>query len=196
MKPRIYDAYVAGMTTRENPCSAATTWVVSANTWPVICFGFLFDLVCWYIGLRIIVYCSSSQLFSISSRPITATKVTASTRTVLKYPLLNIHMIYFLFLFLYFNKYRLRQCQSKSKVSPYSITERRVPELIPVLGSQPAGDVSHKPGGRLPLLPARPAVTVSTLKRAAANFAAWWTEVRWVWTVCLRLLPDSVAAAI
>ena len=31
------------------------------------------------------------------------------------------------------------------KSSPYSITERRVPELIPVLGSQPAGDVSHKP---------------------------------------------------
>ena len=31
----------------------------------------------------------------------------------------------------------------KSKRSPYSITERRVPELIPVLGSQPAGDVSH-----------------------------------------------------
>ena len=24
-----------------------------------------------------------------------------------------------------------------------------VPELIPVLGSQPVGDVSHKPGGRL-----------------------------------------------
>ena len=36
--------------------------------------------------------------------------------------------------------------------SPYSITERRVPELIPVLGSQPVGDVSDKPGGRLPLL--------------------------------------------
>ena len=32
--------------------------------------------------------------------------------------------------------------------SPYSITECRVPELIPVLGSQPADDVSHKPGGR------------------------------------------------
>ena len=30
----------------------------------------------------------------------------------------------------------------KGKGSPYSITERRVPELIPVLGSQPAGDVS------------------------------------------------------
>ena len=78
----------------------------------------------------------------------------------------------------------------------YSITERRVPELIPVLGSQPAGDVSHKPGGRLPLLSARPAVTPATLKRAATSFAAWWTEARWVWTVCLRLLPDSVAAAI
>ena len=38
-------------------------------------------------------------------------------------------------------------CKSKGKGSPYSITERRVPELIPVLGSQPAGDVSHKPGG-------------------------------------------------
>jgi len=46
-------------------------------------------------------------------------------------------------------------------------------ELIPVLGSQPAGDVSHKPGGRLPLLSARPAVTPATLKRAATNFAAW-----------------------
>jgi len=42
----------------------------------------------------------------------------------------------------------------KSKGSPYSIAELRVPELIPVLGSQPAGDVSHKPGGRLPLLSA------------------------------------------
>ena len=40
----------------------------------------------------------------------------------------------------------------KGKSSPYSITERKVPELIPVLGSQPAGDVSHKPGGRLSLL--------------------------------------------
>jgi len=58
------------------------------------------------------------------------------------------------------------------KDSPYSIAERRVPELIPVLGSHPAGDVSHKPGGRLPLLFARPAVTLATLKRAATNFAA------------------------
>jgi len=56
------------------------------------------------------------------------------------------------------------------------ITERWVLELIPVLGSQPADDVSHKPGGRLPLLSARPAVTLATVKRAAANFAAWRTE--------------------
>jgi len=45
--------------------------------------------------------------------------------------------------------------------------------LIPVLDSQPAGDVSQKPGGRLPLLSARPAVIPATLKRAATNFAAW-----------------------
>jgi len=40
----------------------------------------------------------------------------------------------------------------KGKGSPYSSTERRVPQLIPVLGNQPAGVGSHKPGGRLPLL--------------------------------------------
>ena len=60
------------------------------------------------------------------------------------------------------------------KGSPYSIAERRVLELIPVLGSQPAGDVNRKPpDGRLPLLSARPAVTLATFKRAATNFAAW-----------------------
>jgi len=54
----------------------------------------------------------------------------------------------------------------KGKGSPYSITERRVPELIPVLGSQPVGDKSHKPD-------ARPEVTPATLKKAATSFAAW-----------------------
>jgi len=44
------------------------------------------------------------------------------------------------------------QSLSDSKGSPYSTTERSVPELIPVLGSQPADDVSHKPDGRLSLL--------------------------------------------
>ena len=72
----------------------------------------------------------------------------------------------------------LQTCRSKG--SPYSITERKVPELISVLGSQPAGDVSHKPGGRLPLLSTRPAVTLATLKTAAISFAAWCTEAQWV----------------
>jgi len=45
--------------------------------------------------------------------------------------------------------------------------------LILVIGSQPAGDASHKPGGRLPLLTTRPAVTPATLKRAATSFAVW-----------------------
>ena len=65
----------------------------------------------------------------------------------------------------------LQHCSAgleKGKGNLYSITERRVPELIAVLGSQPAGDVSH----RLPLLSARPAVTLATLKRDATNFAA------------------------
>jgi len=66
----------------------------------------------------------------------------------------------------------MRSRQGK-KGSPYSITECRVPEVIPVLGSQPACDVSQKPGSRLPLLSARPAVTPATLKRTANNFAAW-----------------------
>ena len=61
----------------------------------------------------------------------------------------------------------------KGKGSPYSVTERRVPELIPVLGSQPAGDVSHKPSGRLPLLSARRTAIPANLKRAATSFTAW-----------------------
>ena len=54
----------------------------------------------------------------------------------------------------------------KGKGSRYSITERRVPELIPVglLDSQPAGGVSHKPDGRMSLLSARPAVTPQPLR--------------------------------
>jgi len=58
----------------------------------------------------------------------------------------------------------------KNKGSPDSTAEHKLPELISVLGSQPTGDVSHKPGGRLPLLST--AVTPATLKRAATNFAA------------------------
>ena len=53
--------------------------------------------------------------------------------------------------------------KGKGKGSPYSIAERRVPEqLIPVVHSQSAGDLCHKPRGRLPLLSVRPAVTLAT----------------------------------
>jgi len=48
-----------------------------------------------------------------------------------------------------------------------------VSSLIPIRGSQPAGNVNHKPGGRLSLLSARTAVTLVTLKRAATTFDAW-----------------------
>ena len=70
-------------------------------------------------------------------------------------------------------KKKKKKEKKKGKGSPHPITERRVPELIPVLGSQPAGDVNHKPDGRLPLLSARPTVNSATLKRAITNFAAW-----------------------
>ena len=58
----------------------------------------------------------------------------------------------------------------KGKGSPYSITERKIPELIPVFGSQPAGDVSQKPRGRLPLLSARPAVTPRNPQKGCYQF--------------------------
>ena len=73
--------------------------------------------------------------------------------------------------FTYFN--HSTTATKKGTGSPYSITKHRVLEPIPVFGSQLAGDVSHKPGGRLPLHSARPAVTPATLKRAATSFAAW-----------------------
>ena len=72
----------------------------------------------------------------------------------------------------YAHRYARARRHKQGKGSPCSITERRVPQLIPVLGSQPASDVSHKPGGRLPLLSARPAVTVAARKSAATSFAA------------------------
>ena len=55
--------------------------------------------------------------------------------------------------------------KQKCKGSSYSIAERRVPELIPVLGSQLAGDVSHKPGGRLPLFPPGPQLPPQPLRQ-------------------------------
>jgi len=61
----------------------------------------------------------------------------------------------------------------RGKGSPFSITERRVPELIPIVCSRPAGDVSHKPGVGLSLLSATPTVTTATFKMAATNFSSW-----------------------
>ena len=55
----------------------------------------------------------------------------------------------------------------KGKGSPYSISlpsVYRIPELIPILGNQPADDMNYKLDGRLPLLSARPAVTPATLR--------------------------------
>jgi len=49
-------------------------------------------------------------------------------------------------MFVIWNQARYNASEWK-KGNLYSITERRVPELIPVHGSQPAGDVNHKPGG-------------------------------------------------
>jgi len=77
----------------------------------------------------------------------------------------------------------------KGKGSPYSITECRVQALIPVLGRQPARDASHKPGGRLPLLSTRPAVTPATLKRVATNFAACLVNRG---TIGVKSLPKTV----
>jgi len=57
--------------------------------------------------------------------------------------------------------YRLTQVVLEKR--PLNGCSSRVLEVIPVLGSQPAGDVSHKPGGRLTSLSARPAVTLATV---------------------------------
>ena len=63
----------------------------------------------------------------------------------------------------YANQTKLFNMKCK-KDNQYSITERTVSVLIPVLGSQPAYDVSHKPGGRLPLLFARPQLPSQPLR--------------------------------
>ena len=69
------------------------------------------------------------------------------------------------------------------------MTEHKVLKMIPVLNSQPAGDVSHKPGGMLSLLSTRPAVTLATLKRAATGF-------RCLVNRSTTGVTDSIAAAI
>jgi len=66
----------------------------------------------------------------------------------------------------------------KSRAVPYSITcvgHRADPGLLAV---RPAGDISHKRGGRLPLLSTRPVVTfpakdIIPLPRSVPNYTAW-----------------------
>ena len=59
-----------------------------------------------------------------------------------------------------------KKVKVKVKATHTRLTSVGFPQPIPVLGSQHAGNMSHKPGGRLPLFSARPAVILATLKRA------------------------------
>jgi len=77
------------------------------------------------------------------------------------------------FVILMTDTWRVKRCIIIIIITILDYRAYRIPELIPVLGSQPASGVSHKPGGRLPLLSARPTVTLSTLKTATTNFVAW-----------------------
>ena len=63
-------------------------------------------------------------------------------------------------------------------VQPYTIAERGVPELIPVLGSQPAGDVNQNPAVgchyfspvlQLPTQPLRELLPISLLGEQRHN---------------------------
>jgi len=56
MKRGIYN-YVGGITTHANPYGAATTWVVSANTWLVTSLGFLVHLFCFILGIAPSPHC-------------------------------------------------------------------------------------------------------------------------------------------
>jgi len=76
--------------------------------------------------------------------------------------------------------------------------------MIPVLGSQPAGDVSHKPGGRLPLLsnvtaafciPLKTRNKIWTASLFHFRFFSISTDGRWNWMFrpsrCIRPVPDN-----
>jgi len=68
-----------------------------------------------------------------------STSTTVAVKTIKGQSRVQVHAVLLLFIAVV--------CIVIKKASPYSITQRRIPELIPVLGSQLAGDVSHKPGG-------------------------------------------------
>jgi len=82
-----------------------------------------------------------------------------------------------------------------SPIYPY---KHRGLEWIPVLGSQPAGDWSHKPGSRLPLLSNKRIHGYLPSYRASLPFG--WYQLHYSVTVCLNNLPkvafESMVAGI
>ena len=69
--------------------------------------------------------------------------------------------------------------QWSSKVVPYSITSA---EHVAVSWQSATGDNSHKPGGRLPLLSTRPAVTFLAEEHPhwpVPNYTAWWHKCKY-----------------
>jgi len=86
----------------------------------------------------------------------------------------------------------------KGKGCPYSITECRVPQLIPVLGSQPGGDMSHKPCGRQPLLPPRlklpPQLPISLLGEQRHNGCEQFVQDYYQTASRLRFEPGHFCA--
>ena len=69
-----------------------------------------------------------------------------------------------------------------------SLKQEPKPVLVSTNGKKGKGDVSHKPGGQLPLFPARPAVTLATLKRAVTNFCCLVNRG----TMSVNSLPETV----
>jgi len=71
----------------------------------------------------------------------------------------------------YLKNIRVRGSAFETRCSPVIDASVGVPQLIRDLVSQPAGDRSHKPGGRLPLLIAWSRLPSS--RRALPVFGCW-----------------------
>jgi len=92
---------------------------------------------------------------------------------------------------------------NKGKGSPYSITERRVPKLIPVLGSQPTGDWVinpavgchyFPPGLQLPPQPLRGLLPISLLGEQRHNGCEQFAQDRCLTASRLRFEPGPFCA--
>jgi len=69
MKLGIYNR-AAGMTTRANPCGAATTWVVWANTWKNTCSPRPPTLSQRHMDLHVWSYSRPDYIFQLSSKSV------------------------------------------------------------------------------------------------------------------------------